>query len=115
MSGTRSDPKQQSLLASTRLIITALLKQSREKTLHAHKYMQFWASAPAWAQTLSASQSASLPCHQWVQVIDAIAKERNLNRPSVSYGAENLYMHGPLEELTKQNLSKVWQHLPHMA
>ena len=46
--------------------------------------------------------------HQRFQVIDVIAKERSLNRPSVSYGAENLYMHGPLEELTKQNLSKVW-------
>ncbi|KAL3137662.1 hypothetical protein ABBQ38_004937 [Trebouxia sp. C0009 RCD-2024] len=41
------------------------------------------------------------------QVIDAIAKERSLSKPSISYGAENLYMHGPLEELTKQNLSKV--------
>lgn len=46
-----------------------------------------------------------------MQVIAAIAKERSLNRPSVSYGAENLYMHGPLEELTKQNLTKVWPHL----
>lgn len=43
-----------------------------------------------------------------MQVIDAIAKERSLSKPSISYGAENLYMHGPLEELTKQNLSKVW-------
>lgn len=41
------------------------------------------------------------------QVIDAICKERQLNRPSVSYGAENLYMHGPLEELTRHNLAKV--------
>ncbi|KAL3150768.1 hypothetical protein ABBQ32_000541 [Trebouxia sp. C0010 RCD-2024] len=41
------------------------------------------------------------------QVIEAIAKERSLDKPSVSYGAENLYMHGPLEELTKHNLSKV--------
>ena len=45
--------------------------------------------------------------HRRLQVIDVIAKERSLKRPSVSYGAENLYMHGPLEELTKQNLSKV--------
>ena len=42
-----------------------------------------------------------------LQVIDAICKERQLNRPSVSYGAENLYMHGPLEELTRHNLAKV--------
>lgn len=42
-----------------------------------------------------------------LQVIDAIAKEKQLEQPSISYGAENLYMHGPLEELTKGNLSKV--------
>ena len=46
-----------------------------------------------------------------LQVIDRIAKERKLQRPSVSYGAENLYMHGPLEELTRQNLDKVQQTL----
>ena len=46
-------------------------------------------------------------CGLFVQVIDRIAKERKLQRPSVSYGAENLYMHGPLEELTRQNLTKV--------
>lgn len=41
------------------------------------------------------------------QVIDGIAKERQLEQPSISYGAENLYMHGPLEELTRVNLTKV--------
>lgn len=41
------------------------------------------------------------------QVIEVIAKERQLERPSVSYGAVNLYMHGPLEEMTRDNLSKV--------
>ena len=41
------------------------------------------------------------------QVIDAIAQERKLEQPSISYGAENLYMHGPLEELTRGNLTKV--------
>ena len=41
------------------------------------------------------------------QVIDGVAKERQLEQPSISYGAENLYMHGPLEELTRGNLAKV--------
>ena len=41
------------------------------------------------------------------QVIDAIAKERQLEQPSISCSAENLYMHGPLEELTRGNLTKV--------
>ena len=50
-------------------------------------------------------------CGLLMQVIDKIAKERKLQRPSVSYGAENLYMHGPLEELTRQNLTKVNVHL----
>ena len=42
-----------------------------------------------------------------MQVIDAISSARQLDKPSVSYGAENLYMHGPLEELTRHNLTKV--------
>lgn len=42
-----------------------------------------------------------------MQVIDAISSQRQLEKPSVSYGAENLYMHGPLEELTRHNLTKV--------
>ena len=41
------------------------------------------------------------------QVIEIIAEDRQLEKPSVSYGAVNLYMHGPLEEMTKDNLSKV--------
>ncbi|DBA91682.1 hypothetical protein WJX77_006601 [Trebouxia sp. C0004] len=41
------------------------------------------------------------------QVIDAISSAKQLDKPSVSYGAENLYMHGPLEELTRHNLTKV--------
>jgi ubiquitin-activating enzyme E1 C len=31
----------------------------------------------------------------------------NLSAPSISYGSTNLYMRGPLEELTRDNLSKV--------
>ena len=42
-----------------------------------------------------------------LQVIDAISSARQLDKPSVSYGAENLYMHGPLEKLTCHNLTKV--------
>ena len=30
-----------------------------------------------------------------------------LSAPSVSYGAENLYMRGPLEEATRGNLARV--------
>ena len=30
-----------------------------------------------------------------------------LSAPSVSYGAENLYMRGPLEEATRGNLGRV--------
>jgi hypothetical protein len=45
------------------------------------------------------------------QVIDALKADRNLGKnleaPSVSYGAINLYMRGVLEEETKPNLSKV--------
>ena len=40
-------------------------------------------------------------------MLDAIADTRKLKQPSCSYGSTNLYMHGPLEELTKDNLSKV--------
>lgn len=46
-----------------------------------------------------------------VQVIDALVADRtlgaNLSAPSVSHGSENLYMRGPLEELTRDNLTKV--------
>ena len=31
----------------------------------------------------------------------------NLSAPSISHGAENLYMRGVLEEATRDNLSKV--------
>lgn len=31
----------------------------------------------------------------------------NLGAPSISHGSENLYMRGPLEEATRENLSKV--------
>ena len=32
---------------------------------------------------------------------------KDLRRPSISSGAANLYMHGPLEESTRPNLRKV--------
>lgn len=47
-----------------------------------------------------------------VQVIDTMKVnpqlgKRDLKRPSVSFGSSNLYMHGPLEEMTRPNLRKV--------
>lgn len=36
--------------------------------------------------------------------------KRDLKRPSVSFGSSNLYMHGPLEEMTRPNLRKVSLH-----
>ncbi len=46
-----------------------------------------------------------------MQVIDQMISEnigdRTLKAPSVSYGSTNLYMRGPLEEMTRPNLQKV--------
>ena len=46
-----------------------------------------------------------------MQIMDALVADSRtggkLSAPSVSYGAENLFMHGPLEDLTRPNLSKV--------
>lgn len=45
------------------------------------------------------------------QVLDALMADKALGAqlaaPSVSYGAENLYMRGPLEEATHGNLACV--------
>lgn len=45
------------------------------------------------------------------QVLDALMADKALGAqlvtPSVSYGAENLYMRGPLEEATRGNLARV--------
>ena len=45
------------------------------------------------------------------QVMDALIVDKalgaNLGAPSISHGSENLYMRGPLEEATRENLSKV--------
>lgn len=45
------------------------------------------------------------------QVLDALMADKALGAqlvtPSVSYGAENLYMRGPLEEATRGNLACV--------
>lgn len=61
----------------------------------------------------------SVPFHAMVanevrrslQVIDQLIEEKvggqELSRPSVSFGATNLYMRGPLEEDTRANLPKV--------
>ena len=35
-----------------------------------------------------------------------------LSAPSVSYGAQNLYMRGPLEEATRGNLARVRNPMP---
>lgn len=44
------------------------------------------------------------------QVMDALVADKALGAkllaPSVSYGAENLYMRGPLEEATRGNLAR---------
>ena len=49
--------------------------------------------------------------HVIVQVIDQMIEqkvgERELSAPSISYGNSNLYMQGPLEAVTRDNLSKV--------
>lgn len=46
-----------------------------------------------------------------VQVIDALVADKalgaSLSAPSISHGSENLYMRGVLEEMTRENLSKV--------
>lgn len=53
------------------------------------------------------------------QVIDVLKADRNLGKnleaPSVSYGAINLYMRGVLEEETKPNLSKVLHFIQYNA
>ena len=45
------------------------------------------------------------------QVLDALVADKalgaKLSAPSVSYGAQNLYMCGPLEEATRGNLARV--------
>ncbi len=44
-------------------------------------------------------------------MLDALVADKvlgaKLSSPSVSYGAENLYMRGPLEEATRCNLGRV--------
>ena len=49
--------------------------------------------------------------HACLQVIESVKSDRtlgkNLQAPSVSYGAINLYMRGVLEEETRPNLRKV--------
>ncbi len=44
-------------------------------------------------------------------MLDALIERKpgghELSKPSVSYNADNLYMHGPLEADTRPNLSKV--------
>ena len=46
-----------------------------------------------------------------LQVMDQMIEQKvggqTLEAPSISYGATNLYMRGPLEEMTRGNLSKV--------
>ena len=42
-----------------------------------------------------------------LQVLTAIATQHKLSKPSASYGASNLYMQGPLEQMTRSNLEKV--------
>ena len=45
------------------------------------------------------------------QVLDALVADKalggKLSAPSVSYGARNLYMRGPLEGATRGNLARV--------
>ena len=41
------------------------------------------------------------------QMIAGKVGDRDLKAPSVSYGSTNLYMRGPLEDMTKPNLQKV--------
>ncbi len=52
------------------------------------------------------------------QVLDALMADKALGAqlvaPSVSYGAENLYMRGPLEEATRGNLACVRYWPAHM-
>ena len=52
-----------------------------------------------------------MKCVACLQVIEALKSDstlgKNLQAPSVSYGAINLYMRGVLEEETKPNLRKV--------
>ena len=40
-------------------------------------------------------------------MLTAIATQHKLSKPSASYGASNLYMQGPLEQMTRSNLEKV--------
>ena len=51
------------------------------------------------------------------QVLDALVADKalgaKLSAPSVSYGAQNLYMRGPLEEATRGNLARVRNPVPH--
>lgn len=55
-------------------------------------------------------------CNAWsrslvLQVIEQMISEnigdRDLKAPSISYGSTNLYMRGPLEDVTRPNLQKV--------
>lgn len=105
---TLPGPKQHDVAAGMRTIrsskaavptITQMRLEDGQHSVHSCGIMT--------ANTLVPKLKNSCSCNFHVQVIEAIAKERSLDKPSVSYGAENLYMHGPLEELTKHNLSKV--------
>ncbi|KAK9824971.1 hypothetical protein WJX81_001255 [Elliptochloris bilobata] len=114
-------------IASTNAIIAAActleaLKLVTMCSSGLNNYLMYVGTEGVYTHTVAYERDAACPmCSAGVpfrvrpsdtlqQVLDALVADKalgaKLSAPSVSYGAENLYMRGPLEEATRSNLAR---------